>query len=56
MYLFGIVSTLVLMDIIFMTTITAISGARLQREYREIEGDEVSVCLSYNCKILVIFP
>ena len=31
------------MDIIFMIVITAVSDARLQREYREIEGDKVSI-------------
>ena len=42
-YLFGIVGILVLADIIFLIPPTAVSSARLGREYREIEGDEVSV-------------
>ena len=42
-YLFGIVAVAVLADIIFMIVTTAVSSVRLGREYREIEGDEVSV-------------
>ena len=42
-YLLGIVAVAVAVDIIFMIVTTAVSSARLGREYREIEGDEVSV-------------
>ena len=42
-YLFGIAGILVLADIIFMIPPTAVSSARLRRDYKEIEGDEVSV-------------
>ena len=42
-YLFGIVGILVLVDIIFMIPPTAVSSARLRRDQKEIEGDEVSV-------------
>ena len=42
-YLFGIVAVAIAIDIIFMIVTTAVSSARLGREYREIEGDEVSV-------------
>ena len=42
-YLFGIVAVAIVVDIIFMIPPTAVSSARLVREYREIEGDEVSV-------------
>ena len=50
-YLFVIVTVLVLADIIFMIPTTAVSSARLKREYKEIEG-EVSIfkLLSLNCK------
>ena len=41
--LFGIVAVPVAIDIIFMIVTTAVSSARLGREYKEIEGDEVSV-------------
>ena len=51
-YLFVIVTVLVLADIIFMIPTTAVSSARLKREYKEIEGEEVSIfkLLSLNCK------
>ena len=42
-YLFVIVTVLVLADIIFMIPTTAVSSARLKREYKEIEGEEVSI-------------
>ena len=43
MYLFGFVGMLVLVDIIFMIPPTAISSARLQRDQKEIEGNNVSL-------------
>ena len=51
-YLFVIVTVLVLADIIFMIPTTAVSSARLKREYKEIEGEEVSIfkLVSLNCK------
>ena len=49
-FLFGIVAVAVLIDIIFMIVTTAVSNARLGREYREIEGDEVSFTV-FNCKV-----
>ena len=39
MYLFMIVGTLVLVDIVFLIPTTAVSSYRLRREYEEIEGD-----------------
>ena len=42
-YLFGIVGMLVLTDIVFLIPPTAVSSARLGREQKEIEDDEVSV-------------
>ena len=56
-YLFGIVAVAVLIDIIFMIVTTAVPSARLGREYREIEGDEVSefnLHMSFNCVIFHI--
>ena len=41
-YLFAVVGILVLMDIVFLIPPTAISSARLRRDYKEIEGDNVS--------------
>ena len=38
-YLFMIVGTLVLVDIVFLIPTTAVSSSRLRREYEEIEGD-----------------
>lgn len=43
MYLFGIVGTLVLADIIFLIPPSVISKSTLRREYEEIEGNDVSV-------------
>ena len=48
-YLFVIVTTLVLADIIFMIPTTAVSSARLKREYKEIEGSKVSIFKSQKC-------
>ena len=42
-YLFGIIGILVLIDIAFLIPPTAISSARLRRDSKEIEGDNVSV-------------
>ena len=42
-YLFGIVGILVLADIIFLIPPTVVSSARLRREEKEIEGDEVGI-------------
>lgn len=42
-YLFAIVGILVLTDIVFLIPPTAISSARLRREQKEIEGDDVSI-------------
>ena len=49
-YLFGIVGTLVAVDIVFLIPVT-IPSARLRREYEEIEGDDVSIATSLviNC-------
>ena len=44
MYLFGIVGALVAVDIVFLIPVTVVPGARLRREYEEIEGDDVSTC------------
>ena len=33
---------LVAMDIVFLIPVTAVPGARLRREYEEIEGENVS--------------
>ena len=41
-YLFGIVGMLVLVDIIFSIPTTVVSSARLKRDYKETEGDDVS--------------
>ena len=40
-YLFGIVGTLVAVDIVFMLPLTALSSSRLRREYEEVEGNNV---------------
>ena len=48
-YLFVIVTALVLADIIFMIPATAVSGARLRREYKEIEGDKVNIFQLQKC-------
>ena len=42
MYLFMIVGTLVVVDIVFLLPTTAVSNYRLEREYEEIEGHSVS--------------
>ena len=47
MYLFGIVGMLVAVDIVFLIPVTMVSEARLTREYEEIEGNDVSVMISY---------
>jgi len=41
--LFGIVGVLVAIDIIFLIPPTALSSARLRRELKEIEGNNVSI-------------
>jgi len=49
--LFGIVGTLVATDIVFLIPPTALSNARLRREQREVEGDDVSTFRVINCVI-----
>ena len=47
MYLFMIVGTLVLVDIVFLIPTTAVSSYRLRREYEEIEGDvSIQLCIA----------
>ena len=46
MYLFGIVGALVIADIALLLPPTLVSSARLRREQKQYEGNEVSV-LSY---------
>ena len=41
-YLFGIVATLLILDVIFMLFTTSFSSAILRREEKELEGDDVS--------------
>ena len=41
-YLFGLVGILVLTDIVFLIPPTVISSARLRRDLKEVEGDDVS--------------
>ena len=54
-YLFGIVGILVLTDIVFLIPPTAVSSARLRREQKEIEGDNVSVSRScYVCNLYYV--
>jgi len=52
--LFGIVGTLVAMDIVFLIPVTAVPGARLRREYEEIEGENVSTFTLLTAKNVVI--
>ena len=52
--MFGIVGTLVAMDIVFLIAVTAVPGARLRREYEEIEGENVSTFTLLTAKNVVI--
>jgi len=45
-YLFTIVGVLVLADIIILIPPTVVSSAILRREHEEVEGENVSDCIS----------
>ena len=49
--MFGIVGTLVAIDIVFLIPPTALSNARLRREQKEVEGDDVSTFKVISCVI-----
>ena len=54
--MFGIVGTLVAVDIVFLILSTALSNSRLRREYEEIEGDNVSsFIVSYQLLIYYVY-
>ena len=54
--MFGIVGTLVAVDIVFLIPLTAASNSRLRREYEEIEGDNVSsFIVSYQLLIYYVY-
>ena len=55
MYLFGFVGMLVLVDIMFMIPPTAISSAKLQRDQKEIEGNNVRVASYHMIALCITF-
>ena len=40
-------------DIVFLIPVTIVPGARLRREYEEIEGDDVSTLIIHNSYIAI---